>query len=180
MSTTELTFIISTILLNRQVFALNLSAPFIPGFLSGKDEDTVFSKIVPYCDIIIGNEDEAKAWASSKKLPADANLKAIAKALALEPKSNRSRPRYIVFTQGAEDTVLVSSEEPDSPKVYPVNKVDTIVDTNGAGDAFAGGFLGGFVAGKSIDECVEAGHKLGAMCVQQVSFYRLLVLMRSS
>ena len=46
-----------------------------------------------------------------------------------------------------------------------------IVDTNAAGDAFAGGFLGAFVAGKSIDECIIAGHKLGAMCVQQVRLF---------
>jgi adenosine kinase len=51
-----------------------------------------------------------------------------------------------------------------------VNKVDKIIDTNGAGDAFAGGFLGAYVAGKTIDESVDAGHKMGAMCVQQVRF----------
>jgi fructose-1-phosphate kinase PfkB-like protein len=45
-----------------------------------------------------------------------------------------------------------------------------IVDTNGAGDMFAGGFMGAIVAGKSIDEAVEVGHKLGAMCVKTVSF----------
>lgn len=44
-----------------------------------------------------------------------------------------------------------------------------IVDTNGAGDAFAGGFYGGLVSGKNVDEAVEIGHKLGAMCVGQVS-----------
>lgn len=47
-------------------------------------------------------------------------------------------------------------------------KDEEIVDTNGAGDAFAGGVLGALVAGKSIDEVVEVGHKMGAMCVQQV------------
>lgn len=44
-----------------------------------------------------------------------------------------------------------------------------IVDTNGAGDMFAGGYLGAVVLGKSTDEAVEIGHKLGAMCVGQVS-----------
>jgi len=150
-----------------KVFVLNVSAPFIPGLAFEKD-DPLFAKVVPYCDIIIGNETEAQAWASVKKLPADADLKTIAKALALEPKSNASRPRYVIFTQGSQETILVSSEEPDNAKVYPVNKVDKIVDTNGAGDAFAGGFLGAFVAGKSIDKCIDAGHKLGAMCVQQI------------
>lgn len=47
-------------------------------------------------------------------------------------------------------------------------KDDEIVDTNGAGDAFAGGFLGAYVAGKSIEEAVLVGHKLGGMCVKQV------------
>jgi adenosine kinase len=46
---------------------------------------------------------------------------------------------------------------------------DEIVDTNGAGDMFAGGLLGAIVAGKSIDEAVEVGHKLGSMCVKQAS-----------
>lgn len=42
------------------------------------------------------------------------------------------------------------------------------MDTNGAGDAFAGGFLGALVAGKTLKECVLVGHELGRMCVQQV------------
>jgi adenosine kinase len=50
-----------------------------------------------------------------------------------------------------------------------------IVDTNGAGDAFAGGFLGALVSGKSIDEAVLAGHKLGAMCVQLVRMVIILL-----
>ena len=152
-----------------QVFAINLSAPFIPGFGKGEGH-TFLSEIVPFCDIIIGNEAEAASWASANKLPAEAKLEVIAKALATQPKANSSRPRLVIFTHGAESTIVVSSAEPDSPKVYPVNKVGHIVDTNGAGDAFAGGFLGAFVAGKNIDESVEAGHKLGAMCVQQVRF----------
>ena len=81
-----------------------------------------------------------------------------------------SRPRVVVITQGAQSTVLVSSAEPENVKVYAVHalKQEEIVDTNGAGDAFAGGFLGAYVAGKTLDECVEAGHKMGSMCVQQV------------
>lgn len=33
-----------------------------------------------------------------------------------------------------------------------------IVDTNGAGDAFAGGFLSRYVKGKKLEECMAAGH----------------------
>ncbi|CAG8734936.1 11975_t:CDS:2, partial [Acaulospora colombiana] len=43
---------------------------------------------------------------------------------------------------------------------YPVEKLrdDEIVDTNGAGDAFAGGFMGGLVLGKSLEECWASIH----------------------
>ena len=55
-------------------------------------------------------------------------------------------------------------------QIYPVAKLsaDQIVDTNGAGDMFAGGFIGALISGKSTDEAVEIGHRTGAMCVGQV------------
>jgi adenosine kinase len=150
-----------------QVFALNFSAPFIPQFFG-----TQLQQIIPYCDILIMNEAEAESWAAANGQPAPKDMPAVAKAIAMLPKSNASRPRIVVITQGAESTVLVSSAAPDAPKVYAVHplKEAEIVDTNGAGDAFAGGFLGAWVAGKNVDECVEAGHKMGSMCVQQVCF----------
>lgn len=83
------------------------------------------------------------------------------------PKAN-ARTRVVVITQGPESTIVVDGAKP--AKVFPVTPIasELIVDTNGAGDAFAGGFLGAYVAGKSLDESVEVGHKLGAMCVQLV------------
>jgi adenosine kinase len=68
---------------------------------------------------------------------------------------------------------VVTATEPDAPKIYPVNKLDTIVDTNGAGDAFAGGYLGAHILGKSLEESILAGHKLAAVCVQQVKYSQL-------
>ena len=126
-------------------------------------------QIIPYCDIIIGNESEAEAWASATGFP-EKDLAAIAKALATQPKANPARPRTVVITHGAESTTVVTADDADNAKIFPVHalKDEEIVDTNGAGDAFAGGVLGALVAGKSIDEVVEVGHKMGAMCVQQV------------
>ncbi|KAF5385057.1 hypothetical protein D9615_001090 [Tricholomella constricta] len=145
-----------------KAFAINLSAPFIPQFFKAQ-----LQQVLPFCDIIIGNEAEAESWASANGLPDPKDLAGIAKAIAILPKTNASRPRVVVFTQGARSTILVTSTEPDSPKVFPVNPLqdEEIVDTNGAGDAFAGGFIGAYVAGKSLDECVEVGHVLGRMSV---------------
>lgn len=147
-----------------QVFALNLSAPFIPQFFGMQ-----LQQIIPYCDIIIGNESEAEAWAAATGLP-HKDLTLIAQALATQPKGNPSRPRTVIITHGAENTIVVTSDNKDEPKIYDVHalKDEEIVDTNGAGDAFAGGFLGAFSLGKSLEECIEAGHKMGSMCVKLV------------
>lgn len=148
-----------------KVFVLNLSAPFIAQFFQVQ-----LQQIMPYVDIIIGNESEAEAWASASGHPEQKDLAAVAASIAALPKSNPSRPRTVIITHGAKSTIVVSSAEPDAPKIFDVIplKDEEIVDTNGAGDAFAGGFLGAYVSGKSLEECVDAGHKLGSMCVQQV------------
>ncbi|KAF8499248.1 Ribokinase-like protein [Russula emetica] len=148
-----------------KVFALNLSAPFIPQFFKVQLE-----QVFPYCDFVIGNESEAAVWASAAGLANKDDIPAIAKSIATLPKANPSRPRTVVITQGSNSTVLVSATDPDKPTTFPVDRLtdEQIVDTNGAGDAFAGGFLGALVAGKSVDKAVLAGHTMGAMCVQLV------------
>ncbi|KAK4056628.1 adenosine kinase [Microbotryomycetes sp. JL221] len=147
---------------NNKTFSMNLSAPFIPQFFK-EQVDT----ILPYCDILIGNESEAQAYADSH----DWNTKDIAeiakKLAAFEKKG--TQPRLVVITQGPDSTIVASSETGEA-KTFPVSALpsDKVIDTNGAGDAFAGGFLGARAAGKSIDEAIEVGHKLGQHCVQLV------------
>ncbi|THH01220.1 hypothetical protein EW026_g1450 [Hermanssonia centrifuga] len=127
-----------------KAFVLNLSAPFIAQFFGVQ-----LQQIIPYCDIIISNESEAEAWAAATGLP-HKDLPSIAKALATQPKANLSRPRTVIFTQGAQSTVVVTQDDADNAKVYPVHALSDaeIVDTNGAGDAFAGGFLGAYVTAR--------------------------------
>jgi len=131
---------------------------------------TQIQKVLPYVDYVIGNEGEAEAWASVNGLPDPRDIPATAKALAQQPKANPARDRVVIFTHGALPTVVVSSSTPDNVRTYAVNalKDEEIVDTNGAGDAFAGGFVGALAAGKSLDEAIEVGHTLGTMCVTQV------------
>ncbi|KAJ7762358.1 pfkB family carbohydrate kinase-domain-containing protein [Mycena maculata] len=171
-----------------KVFALNLSAPFIPKFFNSN-----LQQIIEDIDIVICNESEAEEWANANAtehpelLPESErkNVRAVARAIAKLDKKNKDRPRIVVVTQGAESTVVVSvdhrSVEPvvtDVPDVrVPALKGD-IVDTNGAGDAFAGGFLGGYIHNKvydadkpdaaSIVKCVQAGHKLAGSSIQLV------------
>lgn len=41
-----------------------------------------------------------------------------------------------------------------------------IIDTNGAGDAFAGGFLSQFITNQPLDVCMQHGHKAASLIVQ--------------
>jgi adenosine kinase len=50
--------------------------------------------------------------------------------------------------------------------VTPLPK-EQLVDTNGAGDAFVGGFLAGLLAEKSVGDSVEAGHWAARFIIQQ-------------
>ncbi|KAG8769438.1 adenosine kinase [Ceratobasidium sp. 428] len=148
-----------------KTFALNLSAPFICQFFGVQ-----LGQILPYVDLLIGNESEAAAWAGANGLETDSSISTIAKTLANLPKQNPSKQRTVVITSGSESTVVAKSGESSEPKVYPVSPLaaSSIVDTNGAGDMFAGGYLAATLLGKSTDEAVEVGHKLGAMCVGQI------------
>jgi adenosine kinase len=111
------------------------------------------------------------------------DLPTIAVRIAALPKKVETRPRVVIITQGAESTIVASTSpsafgscgglkevESGHVLIVPVSplKHEEIVDTNGAGDAFAGGVLGGLVLQKPIDECIQIGHKLGQMCVGQV------------
>ncbi|KAL1678072.1 Ribokinase-like protein [Schizophyllum commune] len=147
-----------------KTFALNIAAPYIPAKLGDR-----LAQVLPHCDIVIANEAEAESWAIANNLPDPTDLPAVGRALATVLKVNPARPRLAVFTHGAKQTVVVSSDAPDKPKIFPVPPLqdEDIVDTNGAGDAFAGGFLAGYVLGKSLEECIAAGHKLASVSIGQ-------------
>jgi len=150
----------------NKTFVLNLSAPFIPKFFGANLE-----QVLPYTDIVIGNESEAQEFAASVLQSSTTDLAEIAQRIAALPKVNAARKRVVVITHGPEATIVVDAAQAAAgATTYPVTPIPdaSIVDTNGAGDAFAGGFLGAYVAGKSLKEAVDVGHKMGAMCVQLV------------
>ncbi|KIK71506.1 hypothetical protein GYMLUDRAFT_66705 [Collybiopsis luxurians FD-317 M1] len=148
---------------SNKIVVLNLAAPYIPRLFNDQIQE-----IAPFSDIIISNEAEAEAWATSNLHPEPTNMSSIAKALALLPKANPSPPRIVIITHGSQSTTVVSADNVDNARIYPVQPMkEEIVDTNAAGDAFAGGFLGAYVLGKTLDVCIETGHKLAAICIGQ-------------
>lgn len=109
-----------------QTFVLNLSAPFISQFF--KDQ---LDSVMPYVDILIGNESEAAAYAESHDI-ATKDVKEIAKEIAKLPKKNSKKERVVVFTQGTDPTITVQGSEATEYPVHAIGK-EKINDTNGAG-----------------------------------------------
>jgi sugar/nucleoside kinase (ribokinase family) len=48
----------------------------------------------------------------------------------------------------------------DIREFYPLLPLDDFVNTNGAGDGFAAGFLIAYHQSQSLQQCVEMGHKV--------------------
>jgi adenosine kinase len=135
-----------------KVYAMNLSAPFLCAFFKEQ-----MHAVLPYTDFVFGNESEAAAYAEANGF-AGASVADIALRIAALPKATGTRARVVIITQGADSTVIA---EGGAARSVPVDKIDAskIVDTNGAGDAFVGGFLAHrFAKGASIDDAVRAGH----------------------
>jgi len=136
---------------NGKTFLVNLSAVFVPeGF---NDE---LMKVMPYVDYLFGNESEYKAFAKKHNYEDDSPAATIVKIAAL-PKENKKRPRTVIVTQGQDPTLVCYDGKVSTYTVELVPK-EKIVDVNGAGDAFVGGFLAYLAQGYDISVCVLAGH----------------------
>lgn len=142
----------------KKVFALNLSAPFIVDFFGDQ-----LATAMEYADFLFGNESEAAAYGKKNGLGED--LKQVALAVAALPKKDSSRPRTVVFTQGSQSTLVACNGVVTEYAVEPLPK-EQLVDTNGAGDAFVGGFLAQLVQGKDMEACVNAGHWAARQIIQ--------------
>lgn len=124
--------------------------------------------ILPYVSIIVGNEDEGTAFGKAF-LPSSSPFKDLETSLPALAASATSKPVTVVVTQGSDPTLVVEAAKGELEK-YPVLKVapEEIVDTNGAGDAFAGGLVGALVAGKPLKDAIIVAQRMGKMNLGQV------------
>jgi len=135
---------------DKKTFCMNLSAPFLCEFFSGP-----MMAAFPFVDILFGNETEAATFATVQKLGVS-SIPEIALAMAALPKHNPERKRVVVITQGAGPVVAVVDGKVLEFPVIAMSDAQ-IVDTNGAGDAFVGGFLAGLVSEWQFAESVKCG-----------------------
>lgn len=135
----------------NKTFVANLGAPFLFEIFW----DRVL-KLIEFSDYVICNHHEAEALIKVNGWE-EGNIENAAKMVSELPKLNKSRSRTVIFTCGSEPTVVYQNGEILKFSTIKTDPKD-IVDLNGAGDAFAGGFLAGLAKGVSLKECIDAGH----------------------
>src|SRR6267143_2373632 len=114
-------------------------------------------------EIVIINDAEAR------QLTEEANLIKAAKAII------RMGPKMIIIKKGEHGALLVTDRTIFSAPAYPL---EIINDPTGAGDAFAGGFIGWIAKTDDFSEenckrSVIHGSALASFCVEQFSLNRL-------
>ncbi|HRG56391.1 MAG TPA: PfkB family carbohydrate kinase, partial [Lacunisphaera sp.] len=115
--------------------------------------DWILAQLQQGVQVVFANEDEARALFQK-----DASYDAYARKLA-------SYGGIACVKIGKDGAWVAKGSE--LHRIAPV-KVDRVVDTTGAGDAWAGGFLYGHLRGMSLAGAGTLGSALGAECVQHL------------
>jgi sugar/nucleoside kinase (ribokinase family) len=124
--------------------SLTLSDPFCVGRHRADFLDLVENHV----DILFANEEEIKSLYQKSNF--DDAMAAVSEHCEVA-----------VLTRSEKGAVIVSGDDAIEVPAEPVSKV---LDTTGAGDQFAAGFLYGFTEGKKLEECA----KLGAIAAAEV------------
>lgn len=144
----------------------NLSAGFLIEFNTPQ-----VNAALEYADYVFCNEDEAAVFARVNKIEGGDDLKKVAEALQKWPKKNDKRSRIAIITQGKNPSLVAKTEEDGSVKVHefavPLIDSSKIVDLNGAGDSFVGGFLSQYAQDKDLATCIAAGNYLAGEVIQR-------------
>ena len=124
--------------------ALSLS----DGFCVDRHRDSFLDLVNGHVDVLFANEVEIKSLYQTEDFDT-----AIAKV--------RGCCSVTAVTRGREGSVVLSGDQRWDIGTYGLGE---LVDTTGAGDLYAGGFLHGFTQGDSLERCGQ----LGALCAGQI------------
>ena len=135
-------------------------------WISGKPEE--LKRTLAAVDILLINDAEAR------QLSGEWNVVKAARAI------RALGPHTLVIKKGEHGVLMFSEEGSFAAPAYPLEEV---FDPTGAGDTFAGGFLGYLAGSPKIDEAalrraVIMGSTLASFCVEAFSLDRLLTLSR--
>ena len=113
---------------------------------------TDFLKLIDeYVDIIFANEEEIKSLYQSELKESINNIK--------------NNVDFGAITLGSKGSVVFENKL--EYLVDPISLVE-LVDTTGAGDLFAAGFLFGFINKHSIEKCGDLGNKAASAIIKHI------------
>ncbi|NNF40722.1 MAG: adenosine kinase [Woeseiaceae bacterium] len=133
---------------NGAKVALSLS----DAFCVERHRDSFVEFVSNHADIIVADEEEVAALLGTRSI--DETLKALA-----------DFDNLFAITRSEHGSVIVDKLE---TVVQPASKVDKIVDTTGAGDAYSAGFLYGWANDRSLQDCARFGTHCATMVIQQL------------
>ena len=122
--------------------ALSLSDPFCVD----RHRDDFRDLVAGHVDVLFANEDEIKSLYREDTF--DGALQRV-----------RGHCRVAALTRGAKGSVVISG---DQVHVIDADTVDRVVDTTGAGDAYAAGFLYGLTREAPLHACARMGNTAAA------------------
>ena len=128
--------------------SLSLSDPFCVD----RHRDELNNFIKENVDLVFCNFDEAKMFSQSETM---ADVSSFFKDYG----------KKIVMTSGAEGAYFFYN---DDVSHQPSKKIENVVDTTGAGDNFAAGFLDLYLSGKSVDDALINGNTRAVEVIQQL------------
>lgn len=130
-------------------FSMTLSDPFCVDRYREEFRELMVSGTV---DIVFANEAELKSMYQTSSF--EAGIEAI-----------RKDCRLAAITRSELGSVIVTRDETHAVPAFPV---DQVIDTTGAGDLYAAGFLYGFTNGRSLSDCARIGGLAAARVIRQV------------
>lgn len=133
--------------------AAGISTSLDGNFDPTEEWDRGILEVLAHCDVFFGNEQELTGITGADHLDA-----AVAAVLERMPSGAvvvcklGAYGAYVAWREG-EAVARVSAATPDAP--------GELVDTVGAGDSLAAGFLAGLLDGRSVEECLRLGVACG-------------------
>lgn len=130
---------------------------------------TTIRSVLPYIDVVIGTSEEVKAAAYSGTGEAEishsqVNESKVAADVNVSVQRILDKGVEVLLLKTGSDGCIIhyaNEHEPETAKGYPVE----IINTLGAGDAFASGLLYGFINGWNWHKSARFGNACGAIVV---------------
>ena len=141
---------------HNRLIALTLSA----GFVVEHYRDLLIDFIQSQVDVLFANEEEITGLFQTKDFDEAVRLA-------------RPHVKIAALTCGAEGSVVIEGGETHKVAAEPVARV---VDTTGAGDAYAGGFLYGLARGRPMNVCGRLGSIASAEVISHMGARPLVPL----